>query len=132
MSAQLGRPACTALKRIVPLALASLVCLAGCAQPAPKVVGANAAAPTASTADLDGACAFAASIFGSGSPDCTENTTENSAEGQLALDSPTASGFQGVSAYGYRLIDANWLVDMQSDSMAGQQGVLMLDAMQSH
>jgi hypothetical protein len=72
---------------------------------------------------------------GSFSPtaDVSLSGTEDTTRGVFALNGLNASGFQGQSAYGYYPIDASRVIAVQVDGLqTGQQGVLMLEAVQSN
>jgi hypothetical protein len=57
----------------------------------------------------------------------------DTSRGLFLLNGLNASGFQGQSAYGYYPIDANRVIAVQVDGLqTGQQGVLMLEAVQSN
>ena len=59
--------------------------------------------------------------------------TADTSRGLFLLNGLNASGFQGESAYGYYPIDANRVIAVQVDGLkTGQQGVLMLEAVQSN
>jgi hypothetical protein len=59
--------------------------------------------------------------------------TTDTMRGLFQLNGLNASGFQGQSAYGYYPIDANRVIAVQVDGLqSGQQGVLMLEAVQSN
>ena len=59
--------------------------------------------------------------------------SENSATGVLALYGLNAASFQSESAYGYYPIDAHRLIAIEVDGhQTGQQGVMLLEAMQSN
>jgi hypothetical protein len=66
-------------------------------------------------------------------PNVALSGSETSATGVLALYGLNAASFQSESAYGYYPIDAHRLIAIEVDGhQTGQQGVMLLEAMQSN